>query len=484
LAIAAKPAQTAAKVRVAYVTLVAGASDWVGGTDGLVGGSGGTIATTTNFYAEPVSVAISTSATPTARFYMTSFADELIFTDGVNRPWRGTNLGAAEVTGTYIDINGVAGAWTCQGQPVVYDGALFFICKTVPVGSSVEAGVGIVWSEPFQPDIGYTQVGYADFWNLIQTSASPLYCLWPTNTYLYYFREWGIGAIAGAPNVDFSSTASIDAVAVNVGCTAPASICQSGDTIYFVDSLGRPHSFSGTTPPRELWKQLRGEIDANPSYIGNPTATALVGIGCVVPQLNVVLLGGWSSDPTNSPPLPPTTLYCFDAKNGQYYGTWSAAPACGLTTFDTLATIKDATNAVTICAFSAGTTKHVFTLSLLSGANWLDNAVVPTRSAKTQRLGYSVDEVMTATGVGTVLTQSTAPLTISVITPYTASTVEATAMAANGSSDSTYRTVFGMDVRRARGIQVVISPTTATSQWVLQSVEFPVVKSKTATYDQ
>jgi hypothetical protein len=53
LAIAAKPAQTAGTVRVAYVTLVAGASDWVGGTDGLVGGSGGTIATTTNFYAEP-----------------------------------------------------------------------------------------------------------------------------------------------------------------------------------------------------------------------------------------------------------------------------------------------------------------------------------------------------------------------------------------------------------------------------------------------
>ncbi len=53
LAIAGKPAQTANKVRVAYVTLVAGASDWVAGTDGLAGGSGGTIATTTNFYAEP-----------------------------------------------------------------------------------------------------------------------------------------------------------------------------------------------------------------------------------------------------------------------------------------------------------------------------------------------------------------------------------------------------------------------------------------------
>lgn len=53
LAIAAMPAITAGKTRTGYVTLVAGASDWTAGTDGLVGGSGGTVATTTNFYAVP-----------------------------------------------------------------------------------------------------------------------------------------------------------------------------------------------------------------------------------------------------------------------------------------------------------------------------------------------------------------------------------------------------------------------------------------------
>jgi hypothetical protein len=277
--------------------------------------------------------------------------------------------------------------------------------------------------------------------------------------------------------VDFSSTASVDAVGVNVGCTAPASICQFGETIFFADSLGRPHCFTGTTAPRELWKQMRGKIDATPSLIGNPAATALVGIGCVVPQLNVVLLGGWSSNPTNTPPLPPVTLYCFDAKNGQYYGTWTAATACGLTTFDTLAQIKDAANAMTICAFSAGTAHSVFTMSLLSGANWLDNAVVPSIYVKTQRLGFTADEVMSATGVGTVITQGTAPLTITVTTPYTTATVEATAQVPGASYDGTNRTGFGMDVRAARGIQVLISPTTATEQWVLQSVQFPVVKS-------
>ena len=432
----------------------------------------------------PVGVTISNSATPTARFYMKSFADELIFTDGVNRPWRGTNLGSTPITGTYIDMDGAGGSWTAQGAPVVFAGALFFICKTVPVGSSVVAGLGMIWSEPFQPDVGYVQSGYADFWNMVEQDSAPLYALWATNTYLYYFRELSIGALAGAPGVNFSTTASADTVSVNVGCTAPASIVQHGETIYFVDRIGRPYSFQGTNAPVELWKQLRGQIDATPSLIANPTATALVGIGCVVPQLNVVLLGGWSSSPTNSPPLGPTTLYCFDAVTGQYYGRWSGATASGLTTFDGLAQMKDSTGAATIAAYSTGTNMHNFLLSLLSANNWKDNAIVPTITAKTQRLGYSANVVWNATDTGTIITQSTAPVTVTVQTPYTSSTTEITAGTPASSSDGTYRLVFGMDVLEARGIQVTMQPTTATSQWVLQRVEFPADSSLAALSDQ
>jgi len=50
LAIAALPAQTADKVRVGYVTVLASASTWIAGTDALAGGSGGNVATTTNYY--------------------------------------------------------------------------------------------------------------------------------------------------------------------------------------------------------------------------------------------------------------------------------------------------------------------------------------------------------------------------------------------------------------------------------------------------
>lgn len=52
-AIAALPAQTADKVQVGYVTILASSSGWVTGTDALAGGTGGTPATTTNYYSIP-----------------------------------------------------------------------------------------------------------------------------------------------------------------------------------------------------------------------------------------------------------------------------------------------------------------------------------------------------------------------------------------------------------------------------------------------
>lgn len=430
----------------------------------------------------PVGITIDASASPARRIYMKAFADELIVTDGVNRPWRGTNLSSTPITGTYIDIDGAAGSWSAQGEPQVYAGTLFFIARTVPVGSSVEAGVGMVWSEPFQPDIGYVQTTYANFWNLVEQVADPLYALWATNNYLYYFRERSIGAISGAPGVNFSTTASADMVAVNVGCTAPASICQFGDTIYFVDAIGRPHSFTADTTPRELWRQMRGQIEGT-NVLSYPASTALRAVSVVVPQLNVVLMGGWAYDPSSTN-LGPLTLYCFDGQSGQYYGRWNGAATSGLTNIDALAQMKTSTGAATIGIYTTGTTKPVFLLSLLGDANWKDNTVVVSRSIQTFRLGYSSRQVWSAADTGTVIVQDSAPLTITVRTPYTASTVEATAKSPASSQDGTYRVIFGMDVRSARGIQLTIAPTTATAQWVCQQVSFPATASKAGIEEQ
>jgi hypothetical protein len=50
LAIADLPAITADRVRIGYLTILAGTGGWVAGTDALAGGTGGTPATTTNYY--------------------------------------------------------------------------------------------------------------------------------------------------------------------------------------------------------------------------------------------------------------------------------------------------------------------------------------------------------------------------------------------------------------------------------------------------
>lgn len=53
LAIAAMPAKSTSKVPVGYLTILATTPGWVAGTDALAGGSGGTPATTTNYYGTP-----------------------------------------------------------------------------------------------------------------------------------------------------------------------------------------------------------------------------------------------------------------------------------------------------------------------------------------------------------------------------------------------------------------------------------------------
>lgn len=53
LAIAAMPAQSADKVVTGYITILAASPGWVAGTDALAGGTGGTPATTTNYYGTP-----------------------------------------------------------------------------------------------------------------------------------------------------------------------------------------------------------------------------------------------------------------------------------------------------------------------------------------------------------------------------------------------------------------------------------------------
>lgn len=423
----------------------------------------------------PIGVTIDNSTAPTCRFYMRSYANSLIFTDGVHRPWIGTNLGSTPITGTYIDIDGSGAAWTSTAPPVEYKGSLIFIATTYGGSGAVQGGVAIVYCEPNQPSVGYIQSGYADFWNVIQqtggqTGSMQLQALSANNTELIYFREYSIGAITGTPSINFSTTATTDAISQNVGTRAPGAVVQFQDNTFFVDVMGRPWLYVTGATPRPIWEQMRGQYQATPSLLANPTATALVAVGSIVPQLNVVVLSGWSSDPVGSPvfgPLGPNTLYAFAQDTGTYQGRWQGAST--LSTFDALAVMKDPDNNPTLTALClTGLAMNIWYQGLLSSGVWKDNAVTLPVTATTQRLGYTAHIEYTLQGVRSV-TSNVTPVALTTVA--TNGTVSQGTQTPPSSSDGTFLAQWLPDATQGRGFQLQISPTTTTSQWALYLLE-------------
>lgn len=432
----------------------------------------------------PVGVTIDTAANPTARFYMRSFADTLIFTDGVHRPWLGTNLGSTPITGTYIDIDSAGTTWTSTAPPVEYTGSLFFIVSTYAGAAAVQAGVGIVWCEPNQPSVGYCQTNYADFWNLIQQTggqigALALTALAATNNALYYFRRYSIGSVQGVPSLSFSGTATRDLVSQNIGTAAPGSITQFGPNIFFVDVFGRPFMFTEGGGITALWEQMRGQINANPGMLANQAATALVAVGCVVPQLNLVALSGWSSNPTGSAtfgPLGVNTLYCFEQDSGTYMGRWQGTNT--LVTFDALAIMNDPNNTPTFSAFSqdAGLTGGTWLQALLSAGQWQEvsqttSATIPI-TAQTTRMGYAAATEWTLNVARAIEGGQATPMALTTVG--TNGSVSQGPVTPPASADGTYLAQWAPIGTTGRGFYAELTPTTTTTQWQLYRTEIDV----------
>jgi hypothetical protein len=114
-------------------------------------------------------------------------------------------------------------------------------------------------------------------------------------------------------------------------------------------------------------------------------------------------------------------------------------------------------------------------------AVWQDNGQVPLITATTDRFGYSED-IVWLYDAATVLTGSAAPIAITVTTPLAADSVVATPTP-NSSSDTTYRTVCGLDFQ-GRGASFTISPTTAAEQWSMQRVAVVGIPSPAMADDQ
>ncbi len=440
----------------------------------------------------PVGVAIDSATT--TRVYFATMGGVMAVSDGINRPWVAANLSSTPITGTYIDFDGMGTAWIAYGPPVVYGGSGFFVLTSV---NGVAARLDIAWSEPNDWTTGYQQTNFDNRWTLEQTGTTPLFGLAPTNVALYYWRERSIGSISGIVGPDLATTATHDAISTNVGSQSPQTFVLFNDTIFFCDQIGRPWMFKLGSAPQPIWHQLRGVVDV--SNTGYPLITAIVATAAFEATLNLYCVAIWTPNPGSE--ASPTEWHAFDADTGTYLGKWSVGPADPGVSIDCLGTFIDAQGLTSLVVLGSlvagGVTGYAWGMSDLVGvpdflvledgttfltdestpgvdittegqaAIWMDNGDVPLISVTTDRLGYS-DDVVWLYDQTTILTGSQAPLSITVTTPNAADVLEGTPTP-NASADGIYRTQMGLDAH-GRGVQITVSPTTATEQWSIDTV--------------
>jgi hypothetical protein len=393
---------------------------------------------------------------------------------------------------------GRAAPWQAIGNPCVYTGAVFFIDSD---------GLTLLWSEPNDPFTGYQQSNYDNAWTLAQTSNAPLYALSATNVALYYYREYTIGSLQGAPGVDFQNTATHDSVSFNIGCTSPASICQFGQYTYFADAAGRPHRFTAGTAPDKIWLQARNVFQDRFNDIPVPVAF-------LDPNLNAYVVLPFTQTPSVG--------LAFDALTGRYMGRWVIAgtvnpsvtgmkvDACGVVNASITSSVKGRQMAMVLGTGHDGTTYGygwvlqsvrlsatyngypAYSDAYLDPDTLTQVAVGQENSVQTNRLGYSTVINYDLGQVRTILDtdQSTTPAngpttTISVTTPngvYAGWTPVTPPQSYDGVNLATFLAsgqITGRGMRvLASNAQTIPLVSPWPNQWVCYRVEADVVPSR------
>lgn len=196
-----------------------------------------TTATSPNYqWTQVVSAAVLTSGgitiDATSPTYALVFANRLVVSDGVNRPWTWTGA-----SGGGVQL--LANAPVCYGPLTEYYGKLF--------GIKANDRRTMVWSEENDPTTGYEAGGYNNAWTLAQNADEPLTSLLGRNDGLYYWRPHSTGVIRGAVASDFRTTGVVDGVSETVGTVFPGGREAVGGDIWFIDGRRRVYVVSGDT---------------------------------------------------------------------------------------------------------------------------------------------------------------------------------------------------------------------------------------------
>lgn len=444
----------------------------------------------------PVGVTI--NAAIQTRVYCCSLLDNLIVTDGVNRPWVGTNLTSTPITGTYIDYDGAAVAWTAYGNPVVYLGSVWFILNEV---GGVARRADVSYSEPGFPLVGYQQAGSDNNITLSTSNSGPLFALSSTNVALNYLRQRSIGSIAGSDIGSLQSSPTEDAIAFNVGSQAGQTIGQFGDAIFFNDAIGRPYVWTPGNPPRDIWKQFRSVVDEN--SIANPTTTAIVATATIEPTLNKYIGAIWSPSPATQ--APPTQMFIWDAPTGTYEGFWEIEQDGVPVGIECIGIFYDASGRPTLMIGAEGGTAWAFNslsaipeflttedddfLTTEDGSDlttegqpavWADDGAIPDIYAETGKMGES-DAVVFNVDRVVVTTLNPGAIRVTTLASMSPTEVEGEPVPSI-SQDGTYRLVVGADAF-GRGPAIRVKPLFADEQFKLQRISATLIPSLAGSED-
>lgn len=419
----------------------------------------------------PTGVTIDTAVT--TRLSMMSVGASMVATDGVNRPWVASNFASTPITGTYIDIDGGGGAWSTWGPPTIYQDSVMWITATVPSGSAVEAGVGIVWSEPNQPAVGYDQSGYADFWNFIETGSERLTGILGTNSGLFVWRESSITVAVGTPSINFSSTATRDARGDAVGTVCPWAIAIAEDNIFFLDNRGRPWMMSLAGQPQPIWEQLA--TAANTFFGVDQTDLPYVAVGAIVPELNLYIFASTYTTSYQSPFI----ANVFSADDGNYNGQWQIGPSAG-SGINTIGEQLDASGMRVLCvvgslgAISPYYGGFVSILSSVTAAQWADSPNAQNVQITTAAMGFSASNIMNPDYVN-IMVRSTDTIQAVNFTGSNGNTspaVTSVVPLSNPSLITSYRAVVGLDGSATRYMSFhMLGPASQVTQWGVQRLE-------------
>ncbi len=201
--------------------------------------------TRTGLWAESLTAATLLTAgitlSPYDNYHATMFNEKLVVVGPTFVfTWNGTaGSGVVKLTN--------AGA-SFYGRPTVYAAKLFIIRGNRRT---------IVWSEEGNETIGYEAGGFANAWDLKQTSQSPIIVIEGTNEALYYARSDSIGSIYGGSADEFQTTSTHDSVNATDGCRCPDGMIEAGDAIWFFDDHNRPACFlKGSRETIPIWREL------------------------------------------------------------------------------------------------------------------------------------------------------------------------------------------------------------------------------------